>query len=70
MKKVSIISVLFIVSSFSSTAQENIDKKIQDKRWTINECVNEFSWKDTIQTNVGYQYWFFDKVLLMEERLR
>ena len=32
-----------------------------DKEWTLDNCVTQFSMQDTIQTPVGYQYWFFDK---------
>ena len=53
--------ILFYVISSSLFAQESNDSADQQKQWTIDECVNEFSWEDTVQTNVGYQYWFFDK---------
>jgi quercetin dioxygenase-like cupin family protein len=52
---------IFILISSTLFAQEGNDSINQKKHWTINECVNEFNWKDTVGTNVGYQYWFFDK---------
>jgi mannose-6-phosphate isomerase-like protein (cupin superfamily) len=42
-------------------AQESDDSVSWQKQWTISNCVNEFNWNDTVGTNVGYQYWFFDK---------
>ncbi len=45
----------------SGTAQEN--KKLNDsiKLYTIENCVNQFSMDETVETSVGYQYWFADK---------
>lgn len=34
------------------------------KKKSIEECVNQFNIEDTIQTKVGYQYWFADKDFL------
>jgi quercetin dioxygenase-like cupin family protein len=55
--------LLFLIMQISTSllAQENANPNIENKNWTIDNCVNEFSWEDTIKTNVGYQYWFFDK---------
>jgi len=54
------ISLLILISS-TLFAQEDNDSVHQKKHWTIDECVNEFNWNDTVGTSVGYQYWFFDK---------
>jgi len=51
----------FILISTETFAQNSSDSLAQKKQWTIDKCVNEFSWNDTVQTNVGYQYWFFNK---------
>jgi quercetin dioxygenase-like cupin family protein len=55
--------LLFLIMLISTElfAQENVNPNIENKNWTIDNCVKEFSWGDTIKTNVGYQYWFFDK---------
>jgi mannose-6-phosphate isomerase-like protein (cupin superfamily) len=53
--------VVFILILSETFAQEKKDLLIQKKQWTIDNCVNEFSWNDTVQTSVGYQYWFFNK---------
>ena len=53
--------LLFILISSTSYAQTNNDSLYQNKQWTIEECVNVFNMEDTVGTNVGYQYWFFDK---------
>ena len=53
--------LLFILISSTSYAQSNNDSLLQKKQWTIHECVNVFNMEDTVGTNVGYQYWFFDK---------
>lgn len=41
---------------------EEIESK--DGKWTIDNCVNQFSMEDTVGTKVGYQYWFADKSFL------
>lgn len=46
----------FLLISFKNNAQE--------KKYTIEECVNTFSKDKTIKTKVGYQYWFADKKFL------
>lgn len=58
-----IILFLTLISS-ELHAQSNNDSLFQKKLWTIDECVNVFNMEDTVGTNVGYQYWFFDKDFL------
>jgi len=55
------IFILLILFSTIALAQESNDLLDQKKQWTIDECVNEFNLNDTVGTNVGYQYWFFNK---------
>ena len=52
---------LFILISSKTLAQVSNDSLVQKRQWTIDECVNELNLNDTIGTNVGYQYWFFNK---------
>lgn len=61
MKSALLILTLIYINTSSFLAQQDTHQDIKNKTWTIDNCVNEFSWKDTIQTQVGYQYWFFDK---------
>ena len=58
-----IISVFIMSFTFAvPLISQNTNHQIKEnKQWTIENCVNKFSWSDTIQTSVGYQYWFFDK---------
>ena len=56
---------LFVILISSTTYAQSInDSLLQKKQWTIDECVNEFKIEDTVGTNVGYQYWFFEKDFL------
>ena len=55
----SVILILLLSSLVAIKAQEIKTDKQSD--WTIDKCVNSFSFSDTMQTSVGYQYWFFDK---------
>ncbi len=53
------ITCLFVVSLQSISAQESSNDSIA--KFTIDNCVNQFSMDQTIETKVGYQYWFADK---------
>lgn len=55
-----IIFIPIFFASFIVNAQ-SANKVDQASEWNIDKCVNSFTWRDTVQTNVGYQYWFFDK---------
>jgi len=61
MKTKHFIPLLIFYISALLIAQENTNQNIENRPWTIDKCVNQFSWQDTIQTKAGYQYWFFDK---------
>lgn len=52
--------LLLLLFAASIKSQEKIIKE-SNQDWTIDKCVNSFSFDDTVKTSVGYQYWFFDK---------
>jgi mannose-6-phosphate isomerase-like protein (cupin superfamily) len=54
---------LVFVSNQILNAQE-INIENTQKVYTIENCVNQFSMDNTVQTEVGYQYWFADKDFL------
>jgi mannose-6-phosphate isomerase-like protein (cupin superfamily) len=58
----SFIVGLFIALPQKSIAQEPINDTI--KKFTIENCVNQFSETNTVETKAGYQYWFVDKEFL------
>lgn len=47
--------------SISSQGQELKDSIIHQKKYTIENCVSEFSMDKAVKTAVGYQFWFVDK---------
>jgi quercetin dioxygenase-like cupin family protein len=59
------MGILFFLLAFSLPetvlAQGKADNS---KQFTIDNCVNTFSMDNTIETGVGYQYWFVDKEFL------
>ncbi|MGQ7944711.1 cupin domain-containing protein [Flavobacterium sp. WC2509] len=64
MKLIQIIKVLIIVlaTQQSLIAQESkTDTNLNDKKYTVENCVNHFELDKAKKTNVGYQYWFIDK---------
>jgi len=68
MASYSVVLRIFLLTSFlvlgavaqqKSRTAENSDST----RWTIENCVNEFSSGKIEKTEAGYQYWFVDKDL-------
>ncbi len=57
MKK--LIFILLILIYTALYAQEK--NKAEQKIFTIDNCVNEFTFDKIVKTEVGYQYWFIDK---------
>lgn len=60
MKNVFKIALFFISICFLGC----FTTKAQEKKYTIENCVNTFSKEKTVKTKVGYQYWFADKNFL------
>lgn len=56
------IASLFVTIFQTLNAQENLNDTL--KKYTIENCVNQFSENKTIETKAGYQYWFADKDFL------
>lgn len=52
--------VLFLNTDINAQIKNDESKKI----YTIENCVNQFSMGKTVETKVGYQYWFADKDFL------
>ena len=51
-----IIALLFLINIVASGQDQ--------KKFTIDECVNSFNQDSVVKTEVGYQYWFADKNFL------
>ncbi len=63
-KNISVLAVLLIAAIFvrANPQNKNYEKNSADSsKYNIENCVNRFSFEDTIGTEVGYQYWFADK---------
>lgn len=54
-------SILFLSLTFSSFIKSQTSGSPDEKKFTIENCVNEFNISKTEKTKVGYQYWFADK---------
>ena len=62
MKKILFISVILALVCFNAlNAQPAVKDKSDSTKYTIDNCVNEFSIDRTEKTQAGYQYWFADK---------
>lgn len=68
MKKIRIFSIFFITLSAISFTHEGHNSKesvpSDSAKFNIENCVSQFSFEDTVQIKVGYQFWFVDKNFL------
>lgn len=55
--------LLFLLPPVASFQQHGQETK-KDQKFTIENCVNEFSLARAESTKAGYQYWFVDKDFL------
>ncbi len=60
MKKLFLNLFLILFVCHPLFSQNKPDSMQNEKKFTIENCVNEFSMDKTVKTQVGYQYWFAD----------
>ncbi len=60
LRTVSVLVVLTRIAVLSVTGQETPSSDVE-KKYTIDNCVTEFSMDSIQKTSVGYQFWFADK---------
>jgi len=58
---ITLILFLLLVSFASSQSTDSTSTTDSHKKYTIENCVNEFSLAKIESTKAGYQYWFADK---------
>jgi quercetin dioxygenase-like cupin family protein len=63
LKKILLLS-FFLVACFIIELKAQSEDSTSEKKFTIENCVNEFNRAGTVDTKVGYQYWFVDKDFL------
>ena len=61
MKKIIVFLFLTAMACILLTAQNASDTLNSEKKYTIENCVTEFSMDRTVKTEAGYQFWFADK---------
>jgi mannose-6-phosphate isomerase-like protein (cupin superfamily) len=61
MKRLYVYLLLIVTGSSSLLAQNMPAPAKVEKKYTIENCVTEFSMEKTIKTEVGYQFWFADR---------
>jgi len=61
MKKLFLNLFLILTVCHPLFSQNKPDSTKDEKQFTIENCVNEFSMDKTVKTKVGYQYWFADR---------
>jgi quercetin dioxygenase-like cupin family protein len=54
---------LFLFIELKSQTKDSINQA-SEKKFNIQNCVNEFNREGAVDTKVGYQYWFVDKKFL------
>ena len=60
----SVVVVVLVIFSIPVKAQEKAADTTGNKKFTIDNCVNEFYMDETVKTEAGYQYWFVNKDFL------
>lgn len=55
---------LLFFLAVSITSAQTKEEKQTEKKFTIENCVNEFNIEKIVKTEVGYQYWFVDRDFL------
>ena len=60
----SVVVVVLVIFSIPVKAQEKAADTTGNKKFTIDNCVNEFNMDETVKTEAGYQYWFVKKDFL------
>jgi quercetin dioxygenase-like cupin family protein len=72
--KIIFATILLVGLSVSSMVYsqnvQNNQPQTAMKQWTLEKCVNQFSYNDTVGTSAGYQYWFADKNFLDGQTLK
>lgn len=58
--KSSITSILIFLICFVGQSVFAQDSLKTQRKWTVQNCVNQFNREKTVRTNAGYQYWFAD----------
>lgn len=67
MIKFKIITLLLLTFILTVVSQS---KEPDNTKWTIKNCVNQFSMDKAVPTKAGYQYWFADKDFLNGRTLK
>lgn len=62
------IVILLLLTSILTVVSQS--KESDGTKWTIKNCVNQFSMDKAIPTKAGYQYWFADKDFLNGRTLK
>lgn len=70
MKNITIKVILVLFISLNGMVMLAQNMKSTNREWNIENCVNQFSFADTVGTQVGYQYWFADKDFLDGQTLK
>lgn len=64
------ILILCIATSFTFAqiaVAQNVQKVLPEaKKYTIENCINQFDTAKTVKTSVGYQYWFIAQKFLAD----
>ncbi len=60
-----LVLILSILLSVNLVGQESAKKQSSNvRKFTIDNCINQFNMEKTVKTAVGYQYWFIDQNFL------
>jgi len=65
MKSYFFLVILLLLTTIFAFAQDQAPKTpLEAKKYTIENCINQFDTAKTVKTSVGYQYWFIAQKFL------
>jgi len=59
--KIIIIAILLTAAQFVSAQEKKENVNLSEKKFTIENCVNEYSEEKSDETKSGHRFWFVDK---------
>jgi quercetin dioxygenase-like cupin family protein len=67
MKQILILCISAALALTQIAVGQNVEKTLNEtKKYTIENCINQFDTAKTVKTSVGYQYWFIAQKFLAD----
>ena len=61
LRSLTVIFIVILMLTVTNSVAQDAENPAKPGKYTINNCVSEFSMDGVVETSVGYQFWFVDK---------